>query len=185
MDSSNGKVLWQLYLPGLAPLSSNGPGSPYILYAIRTTSHPPYPPLMLLIANDNLKCINGSALYLFNPVSGELVDDSQPAHCLPQPIIQSTLLPTYDHTHQRTVVYLDANGITGCYPSGCGDHSSLRDLNLYMYVVNTDTGILKGYRVIDENMAATAVWRMALPINEEILTVVNKNHAGISPNNIC
>ena len=171
LDSSSGKMLWQLYLP---MLSSGTKDHFYPLYTLRTSSHPPHPPQMVL-AGGSTSC-NGSALYIFNPITGELIDGEP--KCLSRDIVQSLLLPVLDHTHSRVMLYMDDTNSVGCYPVGCGG-VSLRGSNIFMYTVNSNTGTLKGYRAIDENRPAMEVWQMKLPPNEKILTVSHKPHFGM------
>ena len=170
LDSSNGKILWQLYLP----IECSSLSDDYRIYTLRTSSHPPHPPQMLIIGK-GCQC-NGSVLFLFNPIDGELINED--SSCLSRNIAQTLLLPILDKTHSRVLVYLDDNDLVGCYPNGCGD-ISLNDLNIFMYTANTNTGILKGYKINEENEQAVAVWQIVLSSNEKILLVANKAFNGI------
>ena len=170
LDSSTGKIIWQLYLPMVQQL----PTDDYHMYTLRTSSHPPHPPQMVIIGSSNVHC-NGSVIFLFNPINGELINKE--TNCLSRNIRQSLLLPILDHAHSRILVYLDDNDYVGCFPNGCQD-ISLADLNIFMYTANVNTGTLKGYRITNENSIADNVWQMVVPSNEKIITIVNKPHNG-------
>ena len=45
LDSNSGDIVWQRFIPNIAPL---GDGS-LALHLLRTTSHPPLPPLSVII----------------------------------------------------------------------------------------------------------------------------------------
>ena len=116
-----------------------------------------------------------SAIYSFNPVSGELADENE--ECISHDIIQTLFLPFMDRTHKRVLVYLDAAGSIGCYPSGCGGVSFSR-ISTFMYTVDKSNGILRGYKIVGESEPAMEVWQIAIPPTEKILVVANKMSHG-------
>ena len=45
LDSNTGDIVWQMFIPNIAPLNDGT----FTLHLLRSTSHPPLPPLCILI----------------------------------------------------------------------------------------------------------------------------------------
>ena len=164
MDSNNGQIIWQLYLPLLRPLPDNN----VLLYVLRSSSHPPHPPLAVLVGGAE-NCDN-SIMFFFDPITGELTNENPP--CLSHDIRQSILLPLTDNTHQRVLLFLDSMGFTHCYPTGCGQTN--QNVPVFIYTGDIKRGIMSGYQVKDEDNPAKQVWQIVIPSNERILIVADK-----------
>ena len=108
-------------------------------------------------------------LYSFNPITGELTN--QDSACLSYHVTQATVSSLTDGSHQHILFLLDRNGVTHCYPEGCGLGNMA---TTFMYTVDSSTNKIVGVKVQDNEAEATKMWNILLPENEKILAVVNK-----------
>ena len=128
---------------------------------------------MILLGSDE-QCSSGSNIFEFNPITGKLTNQI----CLQYHVIQVTLLSLTDHTHRRVLLMLDNENQAHCYPDGCDFHDHGYIIPLFLYTANINNGELKGFQITRTNKGIEEttrdVWRIALPKNERILSVINK-----------
>ena len=129
LDSAGGGVVWQSFHRDLLPFSGGLP----LLYVLRTTSHPPHPPLAVLLGRSKvytLTTIISTPLFKTQFISlalslssspgclqsvecdgslllpfNPLTGESFPSLCLP-PLLQAVLLPTTDAQHSKILLML-------------------------------------------------------------------------------
>lgn len=118
-------------------------------------------------------CKDGSIIYEFHLITGELTNQI----CLPYRITQLMLLPFIDHTHQRTLLLLDTQGHTHCYPNECNLQTSAQ---IFLYTADTFNGKLNGLYVNGAEFSTKEVWHTLLPRNEKIIKIVNNRHGNIT-----
>jgi hypothetical protein len=160
LDTQNGGIAWQLYIPGLRPLIDE-------IYVLRSSVHPPHPSLGAIVGGAS-SCTTGSVVYEFNLITGELTNQN----CLEYHVTLVTLLPSTDHTYMKSLVFLDSEGYTHCYPNRCGYTS----LPVFLYSIDSGSGKMGGVRLRGDDLPASPTWSTLLPPHETILRVVPNRH---------
>ena len=91
LDSAGGSIIWQYFLPNLAPFSVNNKQYS-LLYTQRTVAHFPQPAQCVVLGKSRTS--DGTVLYIFNPITGKPIG---PGHAkgtqLPYKVVQAMLLP--------------------------------------------------------------------------------------------
>ncbi|KAG8002797.1 ER membrane protein complex subunit 1 [Nibea albiflora] len=97
IDSKTGSILWKHYLDNVPSNAA------FKLMVQRTTAHFPHPPQCTLLIKD--KDTGLATLHVFNPIFGKKSHITPPA--LPQPILQSLLLPLMDQDYAKVLLLVD------------------------------------------------------------------------------
>ncbi|KAM7404474.1 hypothetical protein PAMP_011819 [Pampus punctatissimus] len=97
IDSKTGSILWRHYLDNVPSNAA------FKLMVQRTTAHFPHPPQCTLLIKD--KDTGLATLHVFNPIFGKKSHISPPA--LPQPILQSLMLPLMDQDYAKVLLLID------------------------------------------------------------------------------
>ena len=149
LDSDTGEIAWWRFLPDIRPLSDGS----LRLYLLRTSSHPPHPPMAAVLGRVSpvdQNCTE-SLLYTFNPITGELTNPDS-AH-LPYCVVQTTLLPLFDSTHQRVLVLQDDAGLVHCLVAErCDGLTTPNSLPVFIYSVDQNRGVMEGREIVREEM---------------------------------
>ena len=158
LDTNDGKIVWQLYIPGLRLLTNK-------IFVLRSSVD--VTNVAVLVGVSSL--CNGSMLHEFNLINGQLTNQI----CLPYHVIQTLLLPFADHTHQRTLLLLDNEGHIHCYPDDCELKTSVP---IFLYTADAINGRLNGFHVKGAELPTKEVWQTILPKNERMLHIVSNGH---------
>ena len=142
LDSNSGNIVWQKYLPELHPFA-NGK---LLLYSLRSSSHLPHPPLVVVLGAAPASCNGSMAVYL-DPLTGQLEGDHS---CLPYHVAQALLLPLTDSSHQRLLLVLSKEGMPHCIPSTCSLLTRPNSSAVFLFTADPSTGILRGMEVVEE-----------------------------------
>ena len=143
LDSMGGSIVWRTHVSGLHPFESSGK---LILYALRSSSHPPHSPMVAVLGTSNV--CNSSMVAYLNPLTGRL--EGEPV-CLPYHVSQTTLLSLTDSTHQRVLLVLDDNNIPHCIPSSCDALVHSNTSSVFMFTAHLSSGSLRGMEVVGDS----------------------------------
>ncbi|KAI3357283.1 hypothetical protein L3Q82_015736 [Scortum barcoo] len=97
IDSKTGNILWRHFLENIPTNAA------FKLMVQRTTAHFPHPPQCTLLIKD--KDSGLATLHVFNPIFGKKSHITPPA--LPQPILQSLMLPLMDQDYAKVLLLVD------------------------------------------------------------------------------
>nr|CAB3242339.1 ER membrane protein complex subunit 1 [Phallusia mammillata] len=160
IDSLNGEVVWRYYSSLLTDRDIH-------LYVQRTTAHFPHPPQALILGLDPQQQLNPVLLEL-NPITGEVEDKTDVLGGIKSPIMQATLLPNPDSTHLRPLLLLDTDLNVHLIPKTAETESVLKQLNLYLYDINSLTGLIRSFSIKSSNVAKPT-WSVTVPNTHRII----------------
>ncbi|KAK7896703.1 hypothetical protein WMY93_022028 [Mugilogobius chulae] len=107
IDSKTGTIVWKHYLENVPSNAA------FNLMVQRTTAHFPHPPQCTLLIKD--KDTGLATLHVFNPIYGKKSHITPPL--LPQPILQSMLLPLMDQDYAKVLLLVDDQYKVSAFPS--------------------------------------------------------------------
>ncbi|KAI0215007.1 ER membrane protein complex subunit 1 [Lamellibrachia satsuma] len=176
LDSQSGRILWQHFLPQMAPFMRFGRKS-LLLYIQRTTAHFPNPPQGAVLGRH--KVTGQGLLYIFNPITGKPVKDMPPGgEVINHEVLQVMLLSQMDDHYLRPIVLLDAKLQYHVYPAS--DLAMVRELApyLYMYTADVITSTLTGYGMVveDSKLLARELWSANLQQQAQEISHIHMKH---------
>ncbi|KAF6735413.1 ER membrane protein complex subunit 1 [Oryzias melastigma] len=139
IDSKTGGILWKHYLENIPSNAA------FKLMVQRTTAHFPHPPQCTLLIKD--KDTGLASLHVFNPIYGKMSHVSPPA--LPQPILQSLMLPFMDQDYAKVLLLIDDQYKVSAFPSTKYVLQQLQEMasSIFFFLVDSNQGRLSGYRL--------------------------------------
>ncbi|KAM9786088.1 ER membrane protein complex subunit 1 [Neosynchiropus ocellatus] len=166
IDSKTGSVLWKHYLNNIPSNAA------FKLMVQRTTAHFPHPPQCTLLIKD--KDTGLATLHVFNPIFGKRSHITTPA--LPQPILQSLLLPLMDQDYAKVLLLVDDQFKVSAFPSTKNVLQQLQEMasSIYFYLVDPSQGRLSGYR-LRTDLSTVLIWEVVIPTEvQKIISVKGK-----------
>ncbi|KAM3872411.1 ER membrane protein complex subunit 1 [Diretmus argenteus] len=139
IDSKTGTILWRHYLDNIPSNAA------FMLMVQRTTAHFPHPPQCTLLIKD--KDTGLATLHVFNPIFGKKSHITPPA--LPQPILQSLMLPLIDQDYAKVLLLVDDQYKVSAFPSTKNVLQQLQEMasSIFFYLIDSNQGTLSGYRL--------------------------------------
>ncbi|XP_031142151.1 ER membrane protein complex subunit 1 isoform X1 [Sander lucioperca] len=166
IDSKTGSILWRHYL-------NNIPSNPaFKLMVQRTTAHFPHPPQCTLLIKD--KDTGLATLHVFNPIFGKKSHISPPP--LPQPILQSLILPLMDQDYAKVLLLVDDQYKVSAFPSTKNVLQQLQEMasSIFFYLIDSSQGRLSGYR-LRTDLSTELIWEVVVPTEvQRIVSVKGK-----------
>ncbi|XP_076019538.1 ER membrane protein complex subunit 1 [Genypterus blacodes] len=166
IDSKTGSILWRHYLDNVPSNAA------FQLMVQRTTAHFPHPPQCTLLIKD--KDTGLTSLHVFNPIFGKKSHITPPT--LPQPILQSVLLPLMDQDYAKVLLLVDDQYKVFAFPSTKNVLQQLQEMasSIFFYLVDSSQGRLSGYR-LRTDLSTELIWDVVLPTEvQKIVTVKGK-----------
>uniref|UniRef100_A0A8C7XUA4 ER membrane protein complex subunit 1 n=1 Tax=Oryzias sinensis TaxID=183150 RepID=A0A8C7XUA4_9TELE len=166
IDSKTGGILWKHYLENIP--SNAG----FKLMVQRTTAHFPHPPQCTLLIKD--KDTGLASLHVFNPIFGKMSHVTPPA--LPQPILQSLMLPFMDQDYAKVLLLIDDQYKVSAFPSTKYVLQQLQEMapTIFFFLVDSSQGRLSGYR-LRTDLSTEQIWEVILPTEiQKIVSVKGK-----------
>ncbi|KAM8830713.1 ER membrane protein complex subunit 1 [Synchiropus picturatus] len=166
IDSKTGSILWKHYLNNIPSNAA------FKLMVQRTTAHFPHPPQCTLLIKD--KDTGLATLHVFNPIFGKRSHITPPA--LPQPILQSLLLPLMDQDYAKVLLLVDDQYKVSAFPSTKNVLQQLQEMasSIYFYLVDSSLGRLSGYR-LRTDLSTELIWEVVVPTEvQKIVSVKGK-----------
>ncbi|XP_068601066.1 ER membrane protein complex subunit 1 [Brachionichthys hirsutus] len=166
IDSKTGSIVWKHYLENIPSSAA------FKLMVQRTTAHFPHPPQCTLLIKD--KETGLASLHVFNPIFGKRSHISPPA--LPQPILQSLLLPLMDQDYAKVLLLVDDQYKVTAFPSTKNVLQQLQEMasSIFFYLVDASQGRLSGYR-LQTDLSTVLIWEAFLPTEvQKIVTIKGK-----------
>uniref|UniRef100_A0A1A8N2Z0 ER membrane protein complex subunit 1 n=1 Tax=Nothobranchius pienaari TaxID=704102 RepID=A0A1A8N2Z0_9TELE len=166
IDSKTGNILWKHYLENI-PLNAA-----FKLMVQRTTAHFPHPPQCTLLIKD--KDTGLATLHVFNPIFGRRSQVTPPA--LPQPILQSLLLPLMDQDYAKVLLLVDDQYKVSAFPSTKNVLQQLQETasSIFFYLADSGQGRLSGYR-LRTDLSTEQVWEVVIPTEtQKIVSIKGK-----------
>ncbi|XP_068192261.1 ER membrane protein complex subunit 1 [Antennarius striatus] len=166
IDSKTGSILWKHYLENIPSNAA------FKLMVQRTTAHFPHPPQCTLLIKD--KDTGLATLHVFNPIFGKKSHVSPPA--LPQPILQSFLLPLMDQDYAKVLLLVDDQYKVTAFPSTKNVLQQLQETasSIFFYLVDASQGRLSGYR-LRTDLSTVLIWEVFVPTEvQKIVTIKGK-----------
>ncbi|KAM4610374.1 ER membrane protein complex subunit 1 [Polymixia lowei] len=166
IDSKTGTILWKHYLDNVPPNAA------FKLMVQRTTAHFPHPPQCTLLIKD--KDTGLATLHVFNPIFGKKSHITPPA--LPQPILQSLLLPLIDQDYAKVLLLVDDQYKVSAFPSTKNVLQQLQEMasSIFFYLVDSSQGRLSGYR-LRTDLSTELIWEVVIPADiQRIVSVKGK-----------
>ncbi|KAF3696705.1 ER membrane protein complex subunit 1 Precursor [Channa argus] len=171
IDSKSGNILWKHYLDNVPSNAA------FKLMVQRTTAHFPHPPQCTLLIKD--KDSGLATLHVFNPIFGKKSHITPPA--LPQPILQSLMLPLMDQDYAKVLLLVDNQYKVTAFPSTKNVMQQLQEMapSIFFYLVESSQGRLSGYRLrtakISPDLSTELIWEVVIPTEvQRIVTVKGK-----------
>uniref|UniRef100_A0A7N8Y332 ER membrane protein complex subunit 1 n=1 Tax=Mastacembelus armatus TaxID=205130 RepID=A0A7N8Y332_9TELE len=165
IDSKSGNILWRHYLDDVPSNAA------FKLMVQRTTAHFPHPPQCTLLIKDKV-CL--AKLHVFNPIFGKKSHVTPPA--LPQPILQSLMLPLMDQDYAKVLLLIDDQFKVSAFPSTKNVLQQLQDMasSIFFYLVDSSQGKLSGYR-LRTDLSTELIWEVIIPTEvQRIVSVKGK-----------
>ncbi|XP_047226260.1 ER membrane protein complex subunit 1 isoform X2 [Girardinichthys multiradiatus] len=166
IDSKNGGILWKRYLDNVPSNAA------FKLMVQRTTAHFPHPPQCTLLIKD--KDTGLATLHVFNPIFGRRSQVTPPA--LPQPILQSLMLPLMDQDYAKVLLLVDDQYKVSAFPSTKNVLQQLQETasSIFFFLVDSSQGRLSGYR-LRTDLSTEQVWEVVIPTEvQKIVSVKGK-----------
>ncbi|XP_071399333.1 ER membrane protein complex subunit 1 isoform X4 [Centroberyx affinis] len=166
IDSKTGTILWRHYLDNIPSNAA------FKLMVQRTTAHFPHPPQCTLLIKD--KDTGLATLHVFNPIFGRKSHITPPA--LPQPILQSLMLPLIDQDYAKVLLLVDDQYKVSAFPSTKNVLQQLQEMagSIFFYLVDSNQGRLSGYR-LRTDLSTELIWEVIIPTEvQRIVTVKGK-----------
>ncbi|XP_029994937.1 ER membrane protein complex subunit 1 isoform X2 [Sphaeramia orbicularis] len=154
IDSKTGTIVWKHYLDNIPSNAA------FKLMVQRTTAHFPHPPQCTLLIKD--KDTGLATLHVFNPIFGKKSHITPPA--LPQPILQSLLLPLMDQDYAKVLLLVDDQYKVSAFPSTKNVLQQLQEMasSIFFYLVDSSQGRLSGYR-LRTDLSTELIWEVVIP----------------------
>ncbi|XP_029689875.1 ER membrane protein complex subunit 1 isoform X1 [Takifugu rubripes] len=166
IDSKTGIILWKHYLDSIPT------NAVFKLMVQRTTAHFPHPPQCTLLIKD--KDTGLATLHVFNPIFGKKSHVTPPA--LPQPILQSLLLPLMDQDYAKVLLLVDDQYKVSAFPSTKNVLQQLQEMasSIFFYLIDSSQGRLTGYR-LRTDLSTELIWEVVIPTEiQRIVSVKGK-----------
>uniref|UniRef100_A0A1A7XV91 ER membrane protein complex subunit 1 n=1 Tax=Iconisemion striatum TaxID=60296 RepID=A0A1A7XV91_9TELE len=166
IDSKTGNILWKHYLENIPSNAA------FKLMVQRTTAHFPHPPQCTLLIKD--KDTGLATLHVFNPIFGRRSQVTPPA--LPQPMLQSLLLPLMDQDYAKVLLLVDDQYKVSAFPSTKNVLQQLQEAasSIFFYLVDSSQGRLSGYR-LRTDLSTEQVWEVVIPTEtQKIVSIKGK-----------
>ncbi|KAM6929928.1 ER membrane protein complex subunit 1 [Lycodopsis pacificus] len=166
IDSKTGSIVWRHYLDNIPSNAA------FKLMVQRTTAHFPHPPQCTLLIKD--KDTGLATLHVFNPIFGKKSHVTPPA--LPQPILQSLMLPLMDQDYAKVLLLVDDQYKVSAFPSTKNVLQQLQEMasSIFFYLVDSNQGRLSGYR-LRTDLSTELIWEIVMPTEvQKIVSVKGK-----------
>ncbi|XP_077588438.1 ER membrane protein complex subunit 1 [Stigmatopora nigra] len=166
IDSKTGTILWKHYLENVPSNAA------FKLMVQRTTAHFPHPPQCTLLIKDKVSGL--TTLHVFNPIFGKKSHVTPPS--LPQPILQSLMLPLMDQDYAKVLLLVDDQYKVTAFPSTKNVLQQLQEMasSIFFYLVDSNPGRLSGYR-LRTDLSTELIWEVVMPIEvQKIVSVKGK-----------
>ncbi|VDK48906.1 unnamed protein product [Gongylonema pulchrum] len=160
IDSSDGTIIWHLYLGrNIKPLRSSLGDEKIPLYVQRTTAHYHFSPVATVVAAD--ESTGHTVLISFDPITGTVSERK----VLSVQVKRIELLPyTNPHTHKHHLVMLDNNNQVILYP----EYDGAMEQHAPVYLFNFNTaGDLEGFALNVALRKLLPVWKVKLGFSAE------------------
>lgn len=168
IDSKTGTIVWKHYHDNVPANAA------FKLMVQRTTAHFPHPPQCTLLIKD--KDTGLASLHVFNPIYGKKSHITIPL--LPQPILQSMLLPLMDQDYAKVLLLVDDQYKVSAFPSTKNVLQQLQEVafSVFFYLVDANQGRLSGYR-LRTDLSTELIWEVMIPAEvQRIVSVKGKRH---------
>ncbi|KAJ0064469.1 hypothetical protein NL108_006932 [Boleophthalmus pectinirostris] len=166
IDSKTGTIVWKHYLQNVPSNAA------FNLMVQRTTAHFPHPPQCTLLIKD--KDTGLATLHVFNPIYGKKSHITPPL--LPQPILQSMLLPLMDQDYAKVLLLVDDQYKVSAFPSTKNVLQQLQEVasSIFFFLVDASQGRLSGYR-LRTDLSTELIWEVVIPTEvQKIVSVKGK-----------
>ncbi|XP_071489388.1 ER membrane protein complex subunit 1-like [Diadema antillarum] len=180
LDSQDGTIVWDHYLPDLEPFHSSGrPSLP--LFVQRTTAHFPNPPQCNLIGQS--KTSGNVISFTFNPITGKPTQEGGwQDNTLPFRAKQVVMLNLMTENFLKITIFLDMENNVHVVPSSAEEIVREHSASIYLFTADVESGRLTGYRLAhnvatSSGLQARPVWDVQLPTSlQKITHVVGKRN---------
>uniref|UniRef100_A0A8C6SQW6 ER membrane protein complex subunit 1 n=1 Tax=Neogobius melanostomus TaxID=47308 RepID=A0A8C6SQW6_9GOBI len=168
IDSKTGTIVWKHYLDNVPSNAA------FKLMVQRTTAHFPHPPQCTLLIKD--KDTGLATLHVFNPIYGKKSHVTPPL--LPQPILQSMLLPLMDQDYAKVLLLVDDQYKVSAFPSTKNVLQQLQDVasSVFFFLIDANQGRLSGYR-LRTDLSTELIWEVVIPAEVQKIVTVNGKKA--------
>ncbi|KAE8293274.1 ER membrane protein complex subunit 1 Precursor [Larimichthys crocea] len=115
-----------------------------------------------------------ATLHVFNPIFGKKSHITPPA--LPQPILQSLLLPLMDQDYAKVLLLVDDQYKVSAFPSTKNVLQQLQEMasSIFFYLVDSSQGRLSGYR-LRTDLSTELIWEVVIPTEvQKIVSIKGK-----------
>ncbi|KAM3718600.1 ER membrane protein complex subunit [Dirofilaria immitis] len=169
IDSSDGSILWYLYLgKDIKPLFGSLGNEKIPLFIQRTTAHYHFSPQATVVVND--KRSGHAILICFNPMTGSLIERKS----FPISIKRVEILPYADaQTHIHHLIIVDENDKITSYPKSMDALEQQVPLHFFNFNVFGD---LEGFVLNVSRKQLLSTWKVRLSLSNEqkVIAVVPK-----------
>ncbi|XP_033824952.1 ER membrane protein complex subunit 1 [Periophthalmus magnuspinnatus] len=168
IDSKTGTIVWKHYLENVPSSAA------FNLMVQRTTAHFPHPPQCTLLIKD--KDTGLATLHVFNPIYGKKSHITPPL--LPQPILQSMLLPLMDQDYAKVLLLVDDQYKVSAFPSTKNVLQQLQEVasSIFFFLVDANQGRLSGYR-LRTDLSTELIWEVVIPTEVQKIVAVKGKKA--------
>lgn len=157
IDTLTGSIAWSYRLPNVKPFRSSN-SEEMLLLVQRTARYAPLPAQCVLLAQDAVT--KKGVLFQFDPITGY---SNNGIHRLNYKISQTMLLPYEDEENLKPIIVLSTENDVFIYPEISKALAYQHLNNFFMYVVDSNDGLLKGYKFSrnSENISkVTPIWNI-------------------------
>lgn len=158
IDTLTGEIIWSKMLDGVSPFSLMTKPA-ILLFEQRNARYPPLTAEYALIATDS--DTGNGIMYRFDPISG---NSNYGLEKLPYNIKQVMLVPYEDESHLKALLILSKDEKVYIYPNSAREILKDHINSLYMYTIDTQSSILKGYSFNGESADVKPydTWKLSL-----------------------
>ncbi|GFS06457.1 ER membrane protein complex subunit 1 [Elysia marginata] len=175
--SHTGKIAWQQFIPDLMPFERYGQHR-LLLMVQRTTAHFPHAPQCTVLGVS--KQTGNGLLISFNPVTGALLSGRQGQGLdLGYKVVQAEMLAEMDDEFLKGLILIDDHNKPHIYPESSQSVFKSLTMQLFFHLLNTETGIMTGYRLTPEasGLSLDEVWTLDLQKSQQTITGVYSKRA--------
>ncbi|XP_018580290.1 ER membrane protein complex subunit 1 [Anoplophora glabripennis] len=172
IDTLTGSIAWSYRLPNIKPFNSLN-SEEMLLLVQRTARYAPLPAQCVLLAQDAVT--KKGVMFQFDPITGI---SNNGIHRLDYKISQTMLVPHEDENNLKSVIVLSTDNKVFIYPDTSRQLAYQHRNNLFMYVVNSNNGILAGYNFrhsTEDVLKVTPIWN--INVTPSKLVAVKAKHS--------
>lgn len=172
IDNLSGEIIWQQRLDNVKPYVDQAMGKNQVPFFVqRTARHFPSPAQCALLLKH--KVTGEGVLFVFNPITGQPLAETDGLIRLGYKVKQSMLLHESNKESLRGILLLDSQDNLHVYPEST--HSVVVSVaaTTFIFTVDVDTGVLVGYSLAlstKQKLIASRVWEIKLMQGSQHIT---------------